>query len=110
MARPEPAAGLGVEVLVEQHEVTPRGIFGVAAIVAVTRTLTARVGKKDARQARADLARHLVERAHDARADRAFDAEALAVEMMVALEGLEQEIVQRKPHRAAPIGVAAEHA
>ena len=40
----------------------------------------------------------------------ALDLQAVAVEVMVALQRLDQQVVDRKPDRAAPVGVAAEEA
>jgi acyl-CoA synthetase (NDP forming) len=45
-----------------------------------------------------------------AAAGRALDGEPIAVVVVIALEGLDDQIVHREPHRAAPVGVAAEQA
>ena len=44
-----------------------------------------------------------------AAAGRVLDLEVVAEEPAVALEGADQEVVQREPDRPAPVGVAAEH-
>ncbi len=49
------AAGVPVEVLVEQHQVLPRFVGGVPGIVAMTRTMTAVVRYKEATQAPGQL-------------------------------------------------------
>ncbi len=45
-----------------------------------------------------------------ARAGRALDQQRVAVEVVVALERLDEQVVQREPHRPAPVRVAAEEA
>ena len=44
------------------------------------------------------------------RAGRALDLERVAVEVVVALQRLDQQVVDREPDRPAPVGVAAEQA
>ena len=83
-------------------------IGGVARLVAVTRPLPGSVGQEDARQPLLQLLRHLLQGEQPARSDRAFDLELVAVEVVVALQRLEQEVVDREPHRPAPVGVPAE--
>ena len=68
------------------------------------------VGKKDAGQARAKFKGDLTEVHHAPRSGRAFDLEAVSIEMVVAFEGLEDEEVYREPDRPTPVRVAAEEA
>ena len=55
MGGAEAAAGVGVEVLVEEDEVAPMGVGGVARVRAVARAVAGVVGLKEARQAAGEL-------------------------------------------------------
>src|SRR5690606_17146705 len=103
------AAVVAVEVLVEEHVVAPVRIVGPAAVVAVAGTASAAVGEEERAETALQLACDDVERDAVTRAGRQLDGEALAVEVVVALERLDDEEVQREPHGAAPVRVAAEH-
>ena len=62
------------------------------------------------RGAARDLARDLREVHEDARAGGALDAQVVAVEVVVALQRLDEQVVDGEPDRAAPVRVAAEEA
>src|SRR6185369_14982747 len=104
----EAAAGLAMEVFVEQHEVLPVGIARVARIVAVARAAAVAVGQEHRAEAACELARDLGEVHEVAGAGRAFDLERVAVEVMITLERFDQQVVDREPDRPSPVGVAAE--
>src|SRR5688572_26913872 len=91
VAGAEPASRLAVEVLVEEREVAVRGIVGEAPVVAVARAPALRVGQDEAREARRELVRDLLQREPLSRADRALDAQLVAEEVVVALERLDQQ-------------------
>ena len=107
----EAFTGLGVKILVEQHQVLPRGIiivtFGDAP--AETRSITIRIFLEDGDQAFADEICDLIQGQFMARTSRSFDLEGVPVEMVIALERFDDEEVDGKPDRAAPVRVAAEH-
>ena len=84
------------------------GIVGVARVAAVARPAPVGVGQEERRPAGAELVGDLVQVHHAARAGRALDLQLVAVEVVVALERLDQQVVDRKPDRPAPVGVAAE--
>ena len=57
-------------------------------------------GRKRDASRRRDLARHLPEVHHDARSGRALDRQRVAVEVVIPLERLDQQVVDREPDRA----------
>src|SRR5882757_8585548 len=99
VARADAAAGLAVEVLVEQHQPAPVRILGEASFAGVAGTVPALARQKDAGQASRDLARSLADGDEAARAGRALDAQIVAVEVVIALERLDEQVVDRHPDR-----------
>src|SRR6185295_11665153 len=81
MAGAEPAAGVAVEVLVEEHQVAPGRIVGVAPVVGVHRPAAGGVGEEDRREATGEVARHLVQGREPAGAGGELDPEPVAVEV-----------------------------
>src|SRR6185295_14811139 len=88
VARAESAAGVAVEVLVEEDELLEVRIGGVAQVVAVAGTAALGVGQEDRREPPRELARDEVERQEASRSRRALDLQGVAVEVVVALERL----------------------
>src|SRR5215468_4324194 len=101
VAGAEAAAGVAMEVLVEQHEARERRIAGVALGAAVARPVTARVGQEQRDQPALQLLGDLAQVHAAAAAGRALDSERVAVEVVVALERLDDEVVRREPDRTA---------
>src|SRR4051812_27431061 len=110
MARADAAAVLTVEILVEEHQVLEMWIFGVAAVVAVTRAFAVRARQKDARQPPCELRRDLLQIQVNARAGRIFHLERITIIVVVALEGLDDQIVEWEPNGTAPVRIATEQA
>ena len=108
MARADTAAGVAMEILVEQHEIFPERIAGVALVAAVHGAGSRLVREKERGQPPFDLARYRAQRHESAGPRRALDREVIAVEQVIAVERLDQEIVEREPHRPAPVRVSAE--
>src|SRR4029450_12410655 len=63
-----------------------------------------------ARESALDLAGDVAEMHAPPRSRRALDRERVTVEVMIALERLDQQGVERGRDRAPPVGIAAEHA
>ena len=103
------AAGVGMEVLMEEEEVFPGGMGGVAGICAVAGAVAGCVRLKEAAEAAGDLMRRVLQGHAVAAAGGQFDGEVFAVEMMVALQRFDNEIRDGEPNGAAPVGVAAKH-
>ena len=104
----EPFARVAVEILVELDEVAPVWVGIETFAVAVHRAPTLRVARKEADEPSREFHRHLPQRHLLARTRRAFDLEVLAQIVVVLLQRFDQQEVQRKPHRTAPVGIAAE--
>ena len=105
------AAGLAVEVLVEQHEIAPGGILGEAPVAPVAGAPAGRIGQEEARRGAARSPRR------PARGSCVLPepvghstCERVAVEVVVALQRLDQQVVDGEPDRPAPVRVAAEQA
>src|SRR5207237_9653312 len=94
--------------LAEGDEVAPGGIVAEARVVPLAGA--AAVGSRDeeALAAAAEILRDLTEIHEAPRAGGALDAQVVAVEVVVALERLGEQVVQREPHRATPVGIASE--
>src|SRR5262249_8073886 len=103
-------AGLAVEVLVEQHQVAEVRVVGVAALVAVTGPSSGGVGEEEARQATPDLACRLQQADVSARPRRQLHQQVVAVEVVVALQSLDEEVVEREPDGTSPVRVPSEDA
>ena len=108
MARAESLAGFAVKIFVKEHKVAPVRVVDEPRVAAVARAAPAGVGEKDAGEARAKFKGDLTQVHHVPRFGGAFDLEAVSIEMVVAVEGLEDEEVYREPDRPTPVRVAAE--
>src|SRR5262249_14867195 len=108
--RAETPPGVAVEVLVKEYEILEVRVGREARRIPVARATSGLVAQEQRRQARADRPRHLAQREALSGSGRILDREAVAIEVVVALERLHQEEVEREPDRAAPVGVAAEQA
>src|SRR5215470_16053156 len=103
MARAAAAAGVAVKVLVEQDEIAKVRILGIAPLVPVARAAPGGVGQEETRQPAAEIVGG-VEQAHaPAKSGGQLDEQVVAVEVVVPLQRLDQEIIEGKPHRAAPV-------
>src|SRR5262245_42225850 len=88
VARAAPASGVAAEGLGEGDQVAPVGVVAEAAVAAVARP--AAVGARDEQggEPPRELARDLPEVHHAPGPGRALDAEAVAIEVVIALERL----------------------
>ncbi len=64
--------------------------------------------QEDIREPARKFVRELLQRQHFSGTDRALHLQLVAVEMVVAFKGFDDQVVDREPDRAAPVGVAAE--
>ena len=69
-----------------------------------------RAAEKEPRDTTRELLRDLRQVHEDTRAGGALDLQRVAIIIMVTIERLDQQVIERQPHRAAPVRVAAEHA
>src|SRR5687767_9714881 len=108
MTGADAASAVPMEVLVEEHEVLPVGIPGEAIVGAVAGATPRAVGQEDPGESCTQLPRYFLKVQHASRSDGAFDSEVRAIEMVEPFDGLEQQVVEREPDRASPVGVAPE--
>src|SRR5437899_7461976 len=107
MACAEPRPGVAMEVFVEEHEVAPVWI-ALEALDAAEHGTSAVLTEKNGRQAPREFGRDFPERHHAAGTRRALDGEIAAKVVVELLQRFDQQVVDRKPHRSAPVRVAAE--
>ncbi len=110
MAGAEARAVIAMEILVEEQAIPPVRVALEFLGSPVHRPPARLVAQKDADQPIGDLAGDLEEVHQHTRARRAFDLEGVAVVQIVLQHGADQQGVHRHPYRAAPVGIAAEHA
>ena len=89
----EAAPGVAVEVLVEHDVVTEVRVGGKQRIVTVEWAPAARVGQKEAGQTTRQLAGDRFQGHPAAGAGRALDLQRVAVEVVIALQGLDKQVV-----------------
>src|SRR5439155_2902874 len=94
VARPKSLAGVAVKILMEGTQIAPVRILAIMALLSVPRPPAFFVRKEDRYQPAANLSRHFLERPHLARAGRTFDLKLAAIEMMITLERLYQQIIE----------------
>jgi membrane-associated phospholipid phosphatase len=109
VAGAEPLAGLGVEVLVEPEQVFPVAVGGSGVAAVEGWYLMVVCEAIQVGEALGDQARDLLQVARLAAEAGHRYGEVVAEEAVEALQRRHQRIVGRQPHRAAPVGVAAEH-
>ena len=110
MAGAEAAAGFGVEVFVEEDEVPPVRVVAKALADTQAGAGARAVRPEEAGEAGGNVAGDFAKREPGSGAGGTFHLEAVAVEVVVAFQGLDEEVVHRKPDRPPPVGVAAEKA
>src|SRR5215472_10280693 len=108
MRRADPPAGVAVEVLVEVDVVAELAVALQLRIQRVDLAFARRVLQKDSCEPVRQLLRDLIDREKPSRAGRTLDLEAVPVIVVKLLKRLDDQEVDRKPHGAAPIGVASE--
>src|SRR5256712_6259196 len=106
VARADPPAGVAAEELGEGDEVAPVRIVAEARVVPLAGAAAVGVRDEEAREPAVELLRDLIEIHEPPRAGGTLDAQVVAVEVGVALKRLDEQVVHREPHRAAPVGVA----
>jgi len=109
MARSDTGPIVPVEILVEWDAVTPVRIGLKLFLSSEYSPAPVSVTDEDAGQAVRDLPSDLEEVHLPARAGRTLNLERIAVELVEVDECPDDNVINRHPHRAAPVGVATEH-
>ena len=102
------AAGVAVEVFVEEHVIAKMRVLLQSRVMCEHRAVASLIREKDPCEAHGELVRHFVDRHEMTRTGRTLNAEVVAEVVMKLLQRLDDEKVHREPDRAAPVGVAAE--
>src|SRR5687768_4772205 len=108
MARSEPGAAVAVEVLVKWNQVVPVRVGLQAFGPAEDGTAPRLVLQEYPRQPMRDFLGDLPERHHPPGSRRALHRVAVAEVVVELLERLDEQEVDRKPDRSAPVRVAPE--
>src|SRR5262245_10748966 len=91
----EPAAGVAVVVFMEQDVVLEMRIGLHLLVAAEDGAASLVVAPEDADEAAAQVIGNLLQRYLAAGADRTFDPELVAIEVVVLVEALDEQIVER---------------
>jgi hypothetical protein len=108
VARPHAPSVVAIEVLVEQHQLLPVRVRRVPRLVTVTGPSSCGVGEEQAGKPGLQLQRDFLQRQPGSRPYGAFDRELRAVEVVVPLQRLQHQEIDREPDRPPPIRVASE--
>ncbi len=92
MAGAQAPAGFAVEVFVEQDQVAPVRVLGIAAVVAMTGAASVRVAQEEAGEPASQVVGDLLEVEASPGAGRAFHLEAVTVVVMVALQRFDEQV------------------
>ena len=103
MACAKTAAGFAVEVFVEQNQITPVGVGAVFFNTSMTRALAMFIRQEDAREPARKLVRNFLECKHFPRTYWTLYFQLIAVEMVVAFECFDDEVIDWEPDRAAQL-------
>src|SRR5262249_15811911 len=108
VARADRRAGVAVEILVKRNQIVPVRIGLKTRVVAEDRPAADRILQEDSRQPPRQLGRHLAERQHPAGTGRDLDPIVVAEIVMELLQRFDDQEIDWKPDRSAPVRVAAE--
>ena len=104
------AAGVAVEVFVEEHVIAKMRVLLQSRVMCEHRAVASLIREKDPCEAHGELVRHFVDRHEGSGTRRAFHAEVFAEVVMKLLQRLDDEEVHQEPDRSAPVRVATEQA
>ena len=107
MAGTKTFTGFAVKVFVEQNQIAPMRIVGKTIQLGQAWATIRFAAHEQSRQPQIEFMGHLAEVHHLARTGGAFDLEVVAVKMVIPLERFDQQIIDGKPDRPSPVGIAA---
>src|SRR5262249_48924108 len=108
VARADAGPRVSVEVFRKENVVAPMRVCLKVLIVAVCWAPPGLgVSEKNARKAAGDFASNTVECQHTARARRALNFQIIAIKTRELVQGADKHVVDWKPDRPAPIGIAS---
>src|SRR5262245_30459653 len=103
MARAAAAAGVAVEILVEQRQVAPMGIVGISRFIAVAWAAAIFIGQEEIHEPSRDFQSHVFQIHPASGPGWALDPQAIAIEIVIALKGLYDGEIDRHPDGTAPV-------
>src|ERR1700761_5183430 len=109
VGRAQPLPGFAMEVLVEEDVVAEVGVGLELLVAAKCRAAALGIAGKEADQPGAEVVGDFPEVAVVGATRGVWHLEAVAVEVVEALEAADEHKVDGEPDRAAPVGVAAVH-
>src|SRR6266446_7522671 len=110
MAGAEAGAVVAMKIFVEKDEVAPVRIALKALGAASYGPATARIAKKNMNEPPGDFRGDLPEIGFGAGIGGALHFEIFAVVVMIFLQGFDQQIINRKPDRPAPVRIPSKEA
>src|SRR5690349_20899968 len=105
VAGPDACAVVAVEIFVKQDQVTPVGISLEYFCSTINGPAPVCFPQKDSAQALRDHTGCFPKRQHIAGGRRAFHLQTVAVIVVILLQGFDNQEVDGKPHRPAPVAV-----
>ena len=96
-----------MEIFVEQDQIAPVRIDGPARVAAMAGTAAVVVRQKNSCQAAGQLPGDFTQCQPLSGTGRTLGFEMVSVEMVIAFQRFDQEVVGRKPDGPAPVGIAA---
>jgi len=95
MTGAESAAGFAMKIFMKEHQVPPMGIRGKAAVFSKAGAAATRIRDEDRCQPGGNLGGHFREIHHSAGPFGTFDFQRISIEVPIALQRLNQQIVFR---------------
>src|SRR5579872_4228844 len=108
MTRAQSDSGVAIEVLVKKDQIAPVWVLLMSYRRAGCRARPIGTSQEQAREAVRQFRRNLPQREHLTGPGRALYFQSVAVIVVVPLQRLDDEVVDRKPHRTSPVRVPAE--
>src|SRR5262249_6606 len=108
MRRTEAGAGVALKIFVQEHQIFPVPIHPKDSVAPAHGSPPSPVQQEDSRQPPRELAGYVLKRHVPAGAGGALHLERVSEVLVVTMEGLDDQIVGRKPDWPAPVGVTAE--
>src|SRR5437667_12491578 len=105
MAGPNSSSRVTVEVLVKENQIAPMWVGLELFEISEHRPATSLVLEKYACHPARQFARYLPQGHHLSRSSRELDLEVVAEVVVKVLHRLDEQVVRRKPDRAAPVEV-----
>src|SRR5437762_12496338 len=105
MAGPQSFTAVAVKKFVELQQVLVVLILREARIVTQRRAAAIGVGEEEANEPCRELIGDLPEVQFLARAGGKLDLKAVAEEVVITLQRLDEQVIEREPDRPAPVGV-----